>query len=97
MFAGVDGASAEEGWYSTALLLENLQSKNTCGPCDESTKTPSAGVGVAAKDTDNIVVVQAQRNIENFQNAWLAGRVEKYEVDQSWEANLAVYVLYGKS
>ena len=68
-----------------------------CGPCDESTRKPSAGVGFAAKDTDNIVVAQAQRNTTNFQNAWLAGRVGQYEVDLGWEANLVVYVFYGNS
>ena len=47
------------------------------GPCDETTKKPNAGVGVAAREASKVVVVQGERNTKNFQNAWLAGRAEK--------------------
>ena len=47
------------------------------GPCDETTKKPNAGVGVAAREASKIVVVQGERNTKSFQHAWLAGRAEK--------------------
>ena len=44
------------------------------GPCDETTKKPNVGVGVAAREASKVVVVQGERNTTNFQNAWFAGR-----------------------
>ena len=76
----------QKGWLDDAMrTLRRVHKKAKCRSRSRS------------KGTDNIVVVQAKRKTENFQNAWLAGRVDKYEVDLGWEANLTAYVLYGKS
>ena len=66
-----------------------------CGPCDGTTKKPNAGVGVATRDSEKLVAVQAAHNTKAFQDAWLAGRVDKYEIDMGWECNLVCYVPYG--
>ena len=60
-------------------------------------KKPNAGVGAAARDGSNVVIVQAERKTGAFQIAWNAGRAEKYEIDLGWEANVTIYVIYGKS
>ena len=52
-----------------------------CGPCDETTKKPNAGAGVATRDGEDLVAVQATHNTKAFQDAWLAGRVGKYEIN----------------
>ena len=67
-----------------------------CGPCDESTRKPNAGVGAAQRDKGGVRVVQGQRNTEEFQKAWEAGRAEKYEVDLGGRSNMLSFVLYGK-
>ena len=68
-----------------------------CGPCDDSTKKPNAGVGVAENAKSDLMIVQAERNTKAFQAAWSVGRAEKYEMDLGRGQNLMCYVFYGKS
>lgn len=66
-----------------------------CGPADESRKKAAAGAGVI--HNDRVKVMKEKIRTKRLQQAWEAGRVEKYLIDPGWERNLRQCVIYGKS
>ena len=48
-----------------------------CGPVDESRKKAAVGVGVIHNDT--VKVIKENKRTKRLQQAWGAGRVEKYQ------------------
>ena len=51
------------------------------GPCDESTNTTNAGVGVLTKEDSKIMAIAAEILTEVFGKTVQAGRAATYEVD----------------
>ena len=66
-----------------------------CGPADESRKKAAVGVGVIHNDKAKVIKEKIRSKM--LQQAWQAGRVEKYLIDIGSERNLRQYVIYGKS
>ena len=54
-----------------------------CGPADESRKNAAVGVGVIHNDN----VIKEKIRTKRLQQAWEAGRVEKYLVGLGWGRN----------
>ena len=66
-----------------------------CGPCDESTKKPNAGVGVMIDDKQDCKIIDAKVHTEDFKKACNSGRAAIYEMDLGWESNMLVFEIYG--
>ena len=54
-------------------------------------------MGVRVIHNDKVKVIKEKIRTNRLQQAWEAGRVEKYLIDLGWERNLRQYVIYGKS
>ena len=67
-----------------------------CGPCDETGKIASAGVGVMWRE-DEVKVYPEQIKDGELYKAYGCGMRGKYTMDVGWEKNYTVYNLYGKS
>ena len=81
-----------------ATMKEAFGKNNTkieCGPSDQSTEAPSAGVGMAVRN--DIIFMKGEKRCEAFKLAYEAGRADKYLVDLRWEQNLLWFVIYGVS
>ena len=65
------------------------------GPCDESSKVASAGVGVMWRD-DEVQVYPEKIGDEDLAKARDLGRAGKYIVNLRWDYNYLVYPVYGK-
>ena len=66
------------------------------GPCDESSKVASAGVGVMWRD-DEVQVYPEKIGVEDLAKARDLGRAGKYIVNLGWDYNYVVFPVYGKS
>ena len=67
-----------------------------CGPCDDSTKQPGAGVGIATKG-EHVQMIQTTTHTDDFKEAYESGRITKHIVDLGWEEHIIIYCLYGVS
>ena len=64
--------------------------------CDDSTKQPGAGVGIATRG-DHIQTIQTTIHTDDFREAYECGRLSKHIVDLGWEEHVMVYCIYGVS
>ena len=58
---------------STTKIKQQLKDAGwelECGPCDETTKKPNAGVGVASTIASKIDIIKAQMNTEGVKDAY---------------------------
>ena len=67
-----------------------------CGPCDETGKRASAGVGVMCRE-DEVKVYPEKIKDGELYKAYECAMVAKYTMDVGWERSYTVYNLYGKS
>ena len=79
----------------TAKRLKEANWTWKCGPCDENTKKPNAGVGVMIDDKQGCKIIDAKVYTEDFKKACKAGRAAIYEMDLGWESNMLVFEIYG--
>ena len=55
----------------------------------------NAGVGIATRSNR---IIKGDRKIENFEKAYMLGRVDKYIIDNGGDKdNIIVFVIYGKA
>ena len=43
----------------------------------------------------SIKLIPTKIRTENFNEAYLAGRATKYQIDMGWDRNLLIFVVYG--
>ena len=67
-----------------------------CGPCDDTTKQPSAGVGAATRD-DHVQMIPTSTYTDDFKEAYESGRVKKHTIDLGWEDHVIIYCMHGVS
>lgn len=67
-----------------------------CGPSDQTTKKPGAGVGIAVRP-EAIKLIPTEIRTDSFREAYQAGRADKHLVGLGWSQNMQLYILYGKS
>ena len=67
-----------------------------CGPCDDSTKQPGVGVGIATQG-DHVQTIQTTIHTEELREAFESGRITKHIVDLGWEEHIIKYCMYGVS
>ena len=68
-----------------------------CGHCDETTKKPTAGVGIAVRKChkNSIKIIPTKILTEGFKDIYEAGRAAKYQIDMGWNQHLMIFILYG--
>ena len=65
-----------------------------CGPCDDTTKQPSAGVGAATRG-DHVQMIPTSMYTDDFKEACESGRGKKHTIDLGWEDHVIIYCMYG--
>ena len=65
-----------------------------CGPCDNHTRKPNAGVGVLVRRNAGVVVTKGKMQTEAYLIAYDEGRAAKYHVDANWRSAAMCYVIY---
>lgn len=68
-----------------------------CGPCDDSTEEPITRVGLAANLGSQRKSIKPEENAEALKTFCALGRVDKDEIDFSWDSSPMTYNVYGKS
>ena len=73
-------------------IFKEAKLKLIGGPSDDTTKTPSAGVGIAARE--DITCVRDEFKSQAFKRIYELGRADKYLIDLGWRQNIVAFVVY---
>ena len=68
-----------------------------CGPSDNTTKKPNAGVGIAVRSRhqNSIKMILTKILTEEFREVYEAWRAAKYQIDLGWDQHITIFVIYG--
>ena len=79
----------------TKMKLKKAGWTLMCGPCDDSTKKPNAGVGALVRDEAGVTVTRGKVQTEEYRVAYEQGRAAKYHVDANWQTEAMCYIMDG--
>ena len=82
---------------STKHNLEQNGWTLMCGPCDNHTRKPNAGVGVLVRRNAGVVVTRGKVQTDAYRVAYDEGRATKFHVDATWCTEAMCYVIYGQA
>ena len=80
----------------TKMKLKKAGWTLMCGPCDDSTNKPNAGVGALVRDDAGVTVTRGKVQTDEYLVAYDQGRAAKYHVDANWQTEAMCYIMYGQ-